>query len=118
MTYQYNPYKYTEDKQINGVIFNMDPSVVLPLPDDHEDSGRTLQQVHGWSDSEVEALILEEKWTQVRKYRNEALKECDWVAGEDVPQAVKDAYFPYRQSLRDITDGADPDNLTWPTKPE
>ncbi len=51
-----------------------------------------------------------------RRNRDIMLKESDWVAGEDVPQALKDVWFPYRQALRDITK-LTVDNFEWPTKP-
>jgi|TARA_Y100000310_G_scaffold162020_1_gene161955 hypothetical protein len=51
-----------------------------------------------------------------RRNRDAMLKESDWVAGEDVPQAIKDVWFPYRQALRDITN-LTAENFEWPTKP-
>ena len=50
--------------------------------------------------------------------RNALLAETDWASGEDVPQAIKDLWFPYRQALRDIpntysTLGA----VVWPDQP-
>ena len=117
MSYEYNPHKYTKLYEYNGNKFQFDPTNPVPVPPDHEDSGKTLALIYGMTDAEVDALITEEKWCQVRKYRDAALAECDWVSGEDVPQPIKDAYFPYRQALRDITSGSDPDSLDWPTKP-
>ena len=121
MTYQYDPYKYTETKRYGSgdseVIFELDPTVEVPVPEDHEDYGRTLQEIHGMSDEEANDLVTEEKWAQVRKYRDARLKETDWVSGEDVPQAIKDQYFPYRQALRDVTTASSPDSISWPDKP-
>ncbi len=50
----------------------------------------------------------------IRKERDKLLKETDWTAGDDVPQSIKDAYRPYRQALRDITESENP---TFPQKP-
>lgn len=50
----------------------------------------------------------------IRKERNKLLAETDWTAGDDVPQSIKDAYRPYRQALRDMTQN---DNPTFPDKP-
>ena len=47
------------------------------------------------------------------------IKETDWVAGEDVPQSIKDNWYPYRQALRDITESySSLDDVVWPTKPQ
>lgn len=54
----------------------------------------------------------------LRQERDRRLKKTDWVAGEDVPQSIKDAYFPYRQALRDITDTyTSLDDVVWPDAP-
>jgi len=54
----------------------------------------------------------------LRHERNNRLKQTDWVAGEDVPQSIKDRWFPYRQALRDITENyTSLDDVVWPTKP-
>ena len=52
----------------------------------------------------------------VRKERNNLLKESDWMACSDV--TMPDAWKTYRQSLRDIpSQGGFPKSVTWPTKP-
>lgn len=56
------------------------------------------------------------QWGIVRVERNTLLTETDWMALSDV--TMSDAWKTYRQALRDITDQADPFNITWPTKPE
>ena len=55
------------------------------------------------------------KWMQVRNQRNSLLAECDWRAFSDV--TLSDEWKTYRQALRDVPTQADPDNITWPTKP-
>lgn len=122
MTYQYNPYKYTETKIVGSgdsqVIFEFDPTIEVPVAPDHEDYGRTLQEIHGMTDEQVSSIVTTEKWKQVRKYRDQKLKETDWVSGEDVPQSIKDSYFPYREALRNITETySDPDNVVFPEEP-
>jgi len=53
-----------------------------------------------------------------KQTRNNLLAETDWVSGEDVPQSIKDKWFPYRQALRDITESEGwPMNIVWPEKP-
>ena len=56
---------------------------------------------------------------ELRKKRNELLKETDFYALSDVTMSSDMA--TYRQNLRDLTNGLDTaekvDNVTWPTKP-
>jgi hypothetical protein len=55
----------------------------------------------------------------VRKERDTLIAETDWVSGDDVPQALKDKWYPYRQALRDITQNYDNiETVVWPVKPE
>ena len=52
----------------------------------------------------------------VRKERNNLLKESDWMACSDV--TMPDAWKTYRQALRDVpSQGGFPNSVTWPTKP-
>lgn len=57
------------------------------------------------------------KWDYIRADRNSRLSACDWT---QLPDAPVDAaiWAEYRQALRDITDQADPFNITWPKEPE
>jgi len=69
----------------------------------------------------VEPLTAEElqarvdtQWQVVRTQRNQMLKDSDWTQVADAP-VDKAEWATYRQELRDITQQADPFNLTWPT---
>ena len=106
-----SPYEY------NGVLYSFDPALTVPVPPGDPDYGRTLKDVTGMTDEDAAAIVTAAKWTQVRAYRDAELKASDWVSGEDVPQSIKDAWFPYRQALRDITNAASPDDVVWPEKP-
>tara|TARA_R110002074_G_C12418227_1_gene655686 strand:+ start:359 stop:745 length:387 start_codon:yes stop_codon:yes gene_type:complete len=61
---------------------------------------------------------------QLRQYRDRLIAQTDWRAGQDVP-TMSQEWVDYRQALRDITEGADPQigddgsliNVTMPTKP-
>jgi len=68
----------------------------------------------------VQAKIPDHKWNEVRGQRNRCLMVSDWTVLADSPltTAKKNKWKTYRQSLRDITTQADPDNLDWPTAPE
>ena len=72
-------------------------------------------------DDTKDARILAEKWARVRAdsvvkfaarvWRVIVASESD--EGSDLPTKWK----TYRTNLRDITEQADPDNITWPTEP-
>jgi len=49
--------------------------------------------------------------------RNLLLEESDKFVLEDFPTTKKTEWKTYRKALRDM-DFSDPDNITWPTKPE
>jgi hypothetical protein len=62
--------------------------------------------------------IADANLEMIRNERNALLAETDWASGEDVPQAIKDTWFPYRQALRDITNTYSTlDDVVWPEKP-
>ena len=60
---------------------------------------------------------------EVRRQRDELLKETDWMASSDY--SISDAWKKYRQDLRDLPsnnknvswDGVTLSNVTFPTKP-
>ena len=59
-------------------------------------------------------------WSQLRIERNRLLQQSDWTALSDahLSQDKKDAWFTYRQSLRDLPANAtDPTQVTWPVSP-
>ena len=56
-------------------------------------------------------------WTQLRAERNRRLAATDWTALSDahLSQDRKDAWFAYRQELRDLPDlVTDPLSVEWP----
>ena len=108
---------YEEPYEYNGGIFQLDPTELVPVPEDHADYGRTLKEVLSMSDSDCERIVTEQKWIQIRKHRDGLLVACDWTQGVDVPENIKTPWATYRQSLRDITDVATPDDVVWPTEP-
>ena len=55
---------------------------------------------------------------RLRVVRNELVAECDWTQVSDAT-ANAEAWATYRQELRDLpANESDPQNPTWPTKPE
>jgi hypothetical protein len=63
------------------------------------------------------AQIEADQWSNVRSERNRLLSDCDWTQLSDAPVDAA-AWASYRQSLRDITEQADPFSITWPTPPD
>ena len=72
-------------------------------------------------DDTKDARILAEKWARVRAERDRKIAATDWrviVASEsDEGSDLPTKWKTYRTNLRDITEQADPDNITWPTEP-
>jgi len=68
------------------------------------------------NDSDKNARLLADKWTTVRRDRDRKLAETDYLALSD--NTVSGDMQIYRQKLRDVpADNADPDKISWPTKP-
>ena len=120
MAFEYSPTWDYHPIIIGDKKYDYDPSLEVPVPPEHEDHGKTVQQIVGASII-TDAMITEHKekdtWEQMRVYRNQLLNECDWTQGVDVPDAIKTPYQTYRQALRDITKAATTADVVWPTKP-
>jgi len=70
--------------------------------------------------SKVQAKLAA-AWTSLRAERNARLAATDWTALSDahLSQDRKDAWFAYRQELRDLPDlVTDPLSVEWPTSPK
>jgi hypothetical protein len=68
------------------------------------------------SEAEITSRI-EDKWTEIRNFRDQLLLESDWTQLADSPQITNNDWKIYRQSLRDITNQSNPFDISWPTKP-
>ena len=91
--------------------------------------GLTWDTVKGVQDGDEVTLIedpakvqakLAAAWTALRTERNRRLQASDWVALADahLSQDRKDAWFAYRQELRDLPDlVTDPLSVEWPLDP-
>ena len=99
--------------------------ITLPAPEDmdQETLGVESDGQGGFTfvsdPSKVQAKI-QQAWTALRAERNARLAACDWTALSDahLSQDKKDAWFTYRQSLRDLPENAtDPTQVTWPVSP-
>jgi hypothetical protein len=59
----------------------------------------------------------EQKWDQIRNWRNFELAKSDWTQVQDSP-ADKEAWATYRQALRDLpAQGGSADDAEFPTAP-
>ncbi len=128
----------TETKKTN-FVFNQDGSIRLAAEnlagitieetdtvvesDIQIDYSKTYKLVNGEIIAEDYEMPLElinaALWDEVRKTRNKLLEETDWIVtvSNENGTSVPDNWKEYRQALRDITTQADPNNVTWPTKP-
>jgi hypothetical protein len=71
------------------------------------------------SDEDVSAALLQDRWDKIRAERTTLLIEADWLVARAEDQGVDaPAWRAYRQALRDVTKQPDPDNVTWPSKPQ
>jgi len=68
------------------------------------------------NDSDKNARLLADKWVKIRRNRDRKLAETDYLALSD--STLASDMKTYRQALRDVpADNADPDDISWPTKP-
>ena len=95
--------------------FNARTEKLLPVDPYLEDGAAYSVRVEPLTQAEIDELT-EQQWIAVRADRNTRLSLCDWLMLSDQP-AASDAWVTYRQALRDITQQADPFNITWPAPP-
>lgn len=88
--------------------------------------GQTVREIYVHPDlkslGESDKIIAfnEKKWSDMRRKRDQLLKDTDFTQLSDCPlsSSVKAAYVSYRQALRDLPETIeDIDNFTWPEKP-
>ena len=72
----------------------------------------TLQDI----DDAITQRILDTAWSRVRYDRDTRIALTDVWAMPDRTMTAEQ--IAYRQALRDITNQSDPNDITWPTKPE
>lgn len=95
----------------------------VEVPDDFEMFGYITTYVDGEVVQVEEDLSLlpgkeEADLDNLRRERNNLLKETDWTQFPDIPEATRNAWQPYRQALRDITNTySSLNDVVWPTEP-
>lgn len=75
----------------------------------------------GVSEPQIEALIKDSKWPEIREKRNLLLKQSDWtqLLDSNLEQNKKNKWKTYREALRNIPqDNSDPENISWPEEPK
>ena len=109
---------------VDSPIVPVTPGIRLEVPE-----GLAWDTVKGVQDGEEVTLVEDPAkvqaktaaaWSQLRTERNRLLQQSDWTALSDahLSQDKKDAWFAYRQGLRDLPENAtDPTQVTWPVSP-
>ena len=111
-----------------GTVYNIkyyvakrDAEEILDNEGNSQDPKVYVQSHFVGQDDTKDARILAEKWANVRAERDRKIAATDWrviVASEsDEGSDLPTKWKTYRTNLRDITEQADPDNITWPTEP-
>jgi|TARA_R110001592_G_scaffold33681_1_gene116548 hypothetical protein len=77
---------------------------------------RELIELFDTSVENITAAYNRDRWEDERVKRDKLIAETDFLALQDTATLTSE-WETYRQALRDITDQADVDNITWPTKP-
>ena len=105
-------------------IVPVTPGIRVEVPE-----GLSWDTVKGVQDGEEVTLVADPTkvaqktqatWTALRTQRNQLLAQSDWTALSDahLSQDKKDAWFTYRQALRDLPDECtDPTQVDWPLDP-
>ena len=74
MAFEYSPTWDYHPIIVGDKRYDYDPSLEVPVPPEHEDHGKTVQQIVGIS-TITNAMITEHKekdtWQQMRVYRNQ-----------------------------------------------
>ena len=106
--------------EISSAIERLKPGVGRTCTIDGNVLTITMEEGSSLTQAEVEAEIAANGgFIELRRQRNRLLNASDWTQASDVTLGNKAAWATYRQALRDLpANTADPENPTWPTKPE
>lgn len=66
---------------------------------------------------EYESRVADLPKRNIRNIRDNLLESTDWRATIDYPGSNQAAWLQYRQELRDMMEGVDPNNVVWPIAP-
>lgn len=91
--------------------------ILGPVFTDRAAEGDQPAKTAAEQEAEYKAMKDAEQAANVRRQRNDKLKDCDWTQIAD-STADKTAWATYRQALRDITaQSGFPWTITWPDAP-
>ena len=111
--------EYVSTTPAIGTIYNIswsDSKVSAVIGQDMAGEDITIQTHFSGDDTAKDARLLADKWVRVRRDRDRRIAETDYLALSDSTLASN--MKTYRQALRDVPeDNADPDSISWPTKP-
>jgi len=107
---------YTSMEGVHNIKWS-DSKVSAVTGQDMAGEDITIQTHFSGDDTAKDARLLADKWVNVRRDRDRRLAETDHLALKD--NTLSAAMKTYRQALRNVPeDNADPDSISWPTKPE
>ena len=102
-----------------ALVYNItwsDSKVSAVTGQDEAGEDITIQTHFSGNDSDKNARLLADKWTAVRRDRDNRLSQTDYLALSDGTLTAD--MTAYREALRDVPeDNADVESITWPTKP-
>ena len=102
---------------IKYYVSKRDAEEILDIDGKSHDPKQYVQSHFVPDDTAKDARLLADKWANVRSERNKKLAETDYLALGD--NTLSTAMKTYRSKLRSVPqDNSDPDDITWPTKPE
>ena len=116
-------FKFVVDSKDIQLIDLSTGNFKVEVPDDFEMFGYITTYVDGEVVQVEEDLSLlpgkeESDLDNLRRERNNLLKQTDWTQLPDIPEATRTAWQPYRQALRDITNTySSLNDVVWPTEP-
>ena len=117
--------KYYASKRDAEIVDVLEHTIAAHTDEDgndvaEEDVATTYVQSHFVGDDTTkDARLLADKWTAVRRDRDNRLTGTDWVVikAKETSGTVPASMKTYRQALRDVPNQSDPEDITWPTKP-
>ena len=107
------------DEDSNPLSITRSDGACIPICDENRDYQEYLKAPDELKTFELAYKYTNYgKWSTIRAKRDSLLTKCDWTQLPDSPKYQDQDWLNYRQSLRDITEQEDPDNIIWPIKPE
>lgn len=96
-------------------IDNREPFLIPDAPNNYSIFDHDTKQ---WIKNQTD----DQRWDMIRSIRCKKLELSDWTdnlsAKSRLGDSLHEQWQNYRQALRDITNQADPFNITWPTPPQ